>query len=168
MAGRSTPATVSEYIGGFPTAVQRALRAVRRAVRAAIPGATETISYQIPAYRLDGRPVIYFAAFASHVGLYPAPAGTPALQARIAPYRSGKASLRFPLDEPMPEGLIARIVKQRAKEQAARATTKAKSRRGPSAALRSAANRPRTVGSPRHPLDVTAGRPGSSRRARRG
>ena len=144
MARRAAPSTVDEYIAGFPTGVQRNLRVVRRVIRAAIPEATETIGYQIPAYRLGG-PVIYFAAFASHIGLYPAPVGTPALQARLAPYRSGKASLRFPLDEPMPEGLIARVVKQRAKEQQARTGAKAKGRRGTGATRAPAAPRRATA-----------------------
>jgi uncharacterized protein YdhG (YjbR/CyaY superfamily) len=76
MARRAAPSTVDEYIAGFPTGVQRNLRVVRRVIRAAIPEATETIGYRIPAYRIGG-PVIYVAAFASHIGLYPAPTGTP-------------------------------------------------------------------------------------------
>ena len=131
MPSQPAPSTVAAYVAGFPADVQRALRAVRRAVRAAIPDAAETIGYQIPAYRLDGRPVIYVAAFTAHIGLYPVPVGTPALHARLARYRCGKASLRFPLDEPMPVALIAAVVKQRATEQRARAVMPAKGRRTP-------------------------------------
>jgi uncharacterized protein YdhG (YjbR/CyaY superfamily) len=94
---------------------------VRQAIRKAVPKAEEGISYRIPTYRLDGRYLIYFAGFKAHIGVYPVHADDPALGAAIAPYVSGKATLKFPLDEPLPLALIARVVKVKAKAAKAKA-----------------------------------------------
>jgi uncharacterized protein YdhG (YjbR/CyaY superfamily) len=100
---------------------------MRRTLRKAVPGAVEKISYGIPAYALSGN-VVYFAGYANYVGLYPAPTGNAAFEKAIARYRSGKATLRFPLDEPLPLDLIAEAVRLRveANRDAAAVKTKAK------------------------------------------
>ncbi len=104
--------TVDDYIAGFPKDVQKILRKIRRTIRAAAPGAEETISYSIPTYKLNGRPLIYFAAFKSHIGLYPVTAPVKAkFRKELSGYKGGQGTVRFPLDEPIPYALIARIVK---------------------------------------------------------
>ena len=114
-----TPATIDEYIAGFPAEARARLDAVRGAIRKAVPTAEEGISYRIPTFRLDGRYLIYFAGFKSHIGVYPVHADDPVLGTAIAPYVSGKATLKFPFDEPLPLALIARVA--RAKATAAKA-----------------------------------------------
>ena len=86
---------------------------MRATVAKAAPDATETISYGIPAFRLR-RVVVYFAAFKHHIGLYPPAKGDPAIEKAAAPYAGEKGNLRFPFDQKVPYGLIARIVKFRA------------------------------------------------------
>jgi len=103
-------ATVDEYIGSFPAGVQAILEGVRRTIRNAVPAAGETISYQIPSITFDGRPLVYFAGWRHHISIYPAPTGDPVLEGRLAAYRSGRGTLRFPLSEPMPHELIERVV----------------------------------------------------------
>jgi uncharacterized protein YdhG (YjbR/CyaY superfamily) len=107
----AAPATVDEYIGSFPPAVGRILEDVRVALRAAVPGAEESISYGIPTLTVDGRYVVYFSGWKHHVAVYPIPdTGTDEALARdIAPHRAGKGTLRFPLGEPMPLELIGRV-----------------------------------------------------------
>ncbi|MGE4056145.1 MAG: iron chaperone [Vicinamibacterales bacterium] len=119
---------VTEYIAGQPGAAQPALKAVRKAIRTALPDAEEVISYQIPAFRLQGRIVLYFAGWKSHYSLYPATARLAREFAEeLAPYEaSGKGTIRFPLDAPVPARLIARIAKFRAKEIAERMKAKRK------------------------------------------
>ncbi len=102
--------TVEEYIGSFPEDVQAVLREVRRRILSVVPEAGETISYQIPAMTLNGKNLVHFAAWKHHVSLYPVPAADPALAAELAPYLAGKGTLRFPLDQPVPGGLIERVV----------------------------------------------------------
>ena len=85
------------------------LQEIRGIVKRTVPAATETISYRMPAFRL-GRTFIYFAAFKSHIGIYPPVKGDKALAKALAPYRGPKGNLKFPLDRPMPYGLIARVV----------------------------------------------------------
>lgn len=105
---------VDAYIAGFPPAVRARLRAVRKAVRAAAPEAIELLSYGIPAYK-QGRIVVYFAAHANHIGLYPAPRGEPGFKRELARYGGGKGTVQFPHDEPIPLDLIKRIVVFRAR-----------------------------------------------------
>lgn len=108
MAQHST--TSDEYIGACPAEVQAILQQVRRAAHSAAPGAGESISYGIPTLTLGGRDLVSFAAWKRHIGFYPLPALDEALAQQIAPYRAAKSSLRFPLNQPLPYDLIARLV----------------------------------------------------------
>jgi uncharacterized protein YdhG (YjbR/CyaY superfamily) len=123
MTARSTPRNIDEYIAGFTPEVRAILRKIRSTVRKAAPGATEKISYQMPAFTLD-RDLMYFAAFKKHIGLYPPVRGDAKLKKDAAPYAGEKGNLKFPLDEPIPYALIARIVKSRVKEQRERVASK--------------------------------------------
>lgn len=118
--------TVDAYVAAFPRAVQVALRAVRATIRRTAPGADESIRYGMPAYRLHDRPLVYFAAFVHHVGLYATPTAHAAFAKELARYKVGKGSVQFPLDRPMPLPLIARMVRFKARENAARVTRRAK------------------------------------------
>lgn len=117
---RSTPSDVAAYIAGFPRPVQTILKRVRAIVRKAVPGAEESISYQIPTYKLNGRPVIYFAAFKEHYSIYPSNTRlVAAFKDKLERYEKSKGTIRFPLSEPVPVKLIEAIAKFRAKEAAA-------------------------------------------------
>src|SRR5688572_6706824 len=111
--------TVDEYIASFAPDVQRTLESVRAAIRAAVPGTEERISYGIPTFTLDGRYVVYFSGWKRHVSVYPIPdvEADTELAEQIAPYQAGKGTLKFPLDKPMPLELIAaeaaRLLEQR-------------------------------------------------------
>jgi uncharacterized protein YdhG (YjbR/CyaY superfamily) len=121
-----TPKNIDEYIAGFPNDVQEILEKIRMTIRKAAPRAQEKISYQIPTFTLDGAYLIYFAAYKKHIGLYPAPRGSEEFKAELSAYEGGKGTVRFPLDKPIPFGLISRIVKFRIKENLERAKAKAK------------------------------------------
>lgn len=112
---RTGPATVDAYISSFPPDVQEILQRIREVVRAAAPDAEETISYQMPAFKLHGV-LLYYAAFKKHIGLYPPIRGDERLEKAVAPYAGEKGNLRFPLDEPIPYRLIERIAKLRVKQ----------------------------------------------------
>jgi uncharacterized protein YdhG (YjbR/CyaY superfamily) len=99
---------IDDYIASAPTDVRRALEEIRRVVKARVPEATETISYQMPAFRL-GKVFFYFAAFKNHVGVYPPVEGDNDLQRALLPYRNEKGNLKFPLDRPMPYDLIGQV-----------------------------------------------------------
>lgn len=103
-------ATVDEYIDSFPEKVRERLEHIRRIAREVVPEAGERISYGIPTVTLDGRYVVYFSGWKRHVALYPVPDGDEALARDLDPYRAGKGTLRFPLDRPLPEGLVRRVV----------------------------------------------------------
>ncbi len=120
MAPRPTLPSVDAYIAAFPADVQRILQRIRLTIHEAAPEAQEVISYKMPAFRLRGI-LLYFAAFAHHVGLYPPITGDPALQRALAPYAGPKGNLRFPLREPIPYELIARIAKLRVRQDRERA-----------------------------------------------
>lgn len=122
---KTAPATIDEYIAGFPVDVQAILQKIRQVIRAAAPDAVEAISYQMPTFKLHGN-LIHFAAFKNHIGLYPTPTGTEAFKKDLAGYVQGKGSVQFPLDKPMPYALIEKIAKFRVKENAARAKAKQK------------------------------------------
>ena len=109
--------SVDEYIASQPQAAQDALRRVRDAIRKAVPGAEEVISYQIPAYKLHGARVLFFAGWKTHYSLYPASAGlVAAFKDELAPYEVSKGTIRFPLSKPVLAKLVERIAKYRAKE----------------------------------------------------
>lgn len=107
--------TIDEYIKTFPKDIQKILESVWQAIKNAAPDAEETISYQIPTFKLNGN-LVHFAAFKNHIGFYPTPSGQKAFQKELSVYKSGKGSVQFPLDEPIPYALIKRIVKYRVKE----------------------------------------------------
>ncbi len=117
--------SVNEYIASQPAPVRPVLKRVRAVIRKALPGAEEVISYQIPAYKLPGGAVLYFAGWKQHYSLYPATARVAqALRDELAPYKMSKGTIRFPLSEPIPAKLIERIARLRAKEVAERAKVK--------------------------------------------
>jgi len=116
---------IDDYIAGFPAEVQTRLERIRQTIKKAAPKAEEKISYQIPTFTLDGGYLIYFAAFEKHISVYPAPRGAEEFQKELSAYEGGKGTVRFPLDKPIPFGLITRIVKYRIKENQARAKARA-------------------------------------------
>jgi uncharacterized protein YdhG (YjbR/CyaY superfamily) len=124
---QAAPQNIDEYIAGFPKDVQEILEKIRRTIRRAAPDAAETISYQMPAFTLKGY-LIYFAAYKKHIGLYPAPRGNEKFKKELSAYEGGKGTVRFPVDKPIPFGLISRIVKFRVKENLKRAAEKVKTK----------------------------------------
>lgn len=125
-ADQTAPRTIDEYIAGFPPDVQAILEKIRATIREVAPAAEEIISYQIPTFTLNGRYLVYFAAYQKHIGLYPAPRGVEAFREELAAYGGGKGTVRFPLDKPIPFDLIGRIVAFRVKENLGRAEAKGK------------------------------------------
>ena len=123
---KTDPSPVDAYIAAQPAATRRALEKVRATLRKALPGAEEVISYKIPAYRLHGGVVIYFAGWKQHYALYPVTAPLiAAFKDELAAYElSNKGTVRFPLDAAVPVRLIARIAKYRAQEMAERKQAK--------------------------------------------
>ena len=113
------PTTIDAYIATFPAGVQPILKKIRATIRKAAPRATESISYQIPAFHLDGQYLIYFAGFKKHVGMYPVHAIAAELGDALKPYLSGKTTAKFMLDEKIPYVLITKIVRAKAKVIAA-------------------------------------------------
>ncbi len=122
------PPDVDTYIAGVPAGVQEALEAIRATIRAAVPKVGERIGYGIPSFTLEGRPLLYVAAHARHVGLYPVPTGPGPLAAELAPYVSGRGTMRLPLGAPLPLDLIRRVALLRAEEHRARAAEKGRRR----------------------------------------
>ena len=116
--------TVDEYIETFPADVQRILEEMRQTIRNAAPEAVESISYQMPTYKLHGRNLVHFAAFKNHIGFYPIPSGIEAFTKELSPYKQGKGSVQFPLGRPIPFGLVRRIVEYRVKESSEGGTKK--------------------------------------------
>jgi uncharacterized protein YdhG (YjbR/CyaY superfamily) len=118
-----TPKTIDDYIAAASPDVQPILGKIRSTIRSAAPDAEETISYRIPAFKQNGV-LVYFAAFKSHIGLYPPIKAGAALAKAIAKYAGEKGNLRFPLDQPIPYALIKRMVTLRVKQNMARAAAK--------------------------------------------
>jgi uncharacterized protein YdhG (YjbR/CyaY superfamily) len=119
----ATPDNIDEYIMASPATVRPILREMRRVIRAAAPEAEEVISYRMPAFKQRGI-LVYFAAFRSHVGLFPPVRGDAKLARALAPYAGPKGNLKFPLDRPVPYALIRRVVRLRVKQDSAKAQAK--------------------------------------------
>ncbi|GAB4463029.1 MAG: DUF1801 domain-containing protein [Anaerolineales bacterium] len=103
--------SIDEYIAACPPQSREPLQKVREVIKRIAPAATEKISYQIAAFELNGRNLVYFAGWKKHISLYPLPAGGEAFEKAISKYVDGKGTLKFPLDEPLPIKLIERVVK---------------------------------------------------------
>ncbi len=110
----TTATTVDEYIATFPKEIQKILKEIRSTIKKAVPEAGEAIKYQMPTLIFHGN-MLSYGVFKKHIGIYPAPAGDEAFNKELEPYRSGKASIQFPFDKPMPLDLISQIVKFRVK-----------------------------------------------------
>jgi len=108
--------SVDHYIKIFPANIQKVLRSVRHTIREIIPEAEEIISYQIPAFKLNGKIVIYFAGWPNHISVYPKPRSNEELNKQLSKYKGGKGTVQFPLDKPIPLSLIKKIVKYRLKD----------------------------------------------------
>jgi len=127
-ANQTAPKSIDEYIAGFPNDVQAILEKIRLTIRKAAPEAEETISYKMPTFNLNGHYLVYFAAYKKHIGFYPVPTGNEEFQKELSVYQSGKGTLQFPLDKPIPFSLISKIVKFRMKENLAGAAKEKKNR----------------------------------------
>lgn len=119
------PSSINEYIAGFPEETQKLLEQLRATVRKAAPEAEETISYAIPTFTFKGN-LVHFAGYKNHIGFYPTPSGIIAYQKELSVYEGAKGSIKFPIDEPLPLGLISKIVKFRVKENLEKAAFKVK------------------------------------------
>lgn len=120
-AAAKAPKNIDEYIASFSPEVQAILEKIRLTITKAAPDAQEIISYRMPAFKLGGI-LVYFAAFKKHIGLFPPVRGDARLEKAIAIYAGEKGNLRFPLDQPIPYGLIEKIVKLKVKQLSSKAT----------------------------------------------
>ncbi len=109
------PETVDEYISAFPENIQCILQELRQAIREAAPQAEETISYQMPAFKQNGI-LVWFAAYKNHIGFFPKASAIEHFKNRLSAYETSKGTIRFPLEEPIPSGLVKDIVNFRVKE----------------------------------------------------
>ena len=115
---------IDAYIEGFPEAVQTALQEVRAAIKKAAPEATEAIKYAMPTFVLNGN-LVHFAAYKHHISIYPVPTGDATFDKLMAPYEtSGKGTVQFPLDQPMPVALIEKIVQYQVRRNKEKAKAK--------------------------------------------
>lgn len=120
--------STDEYIAAFPEDVQALLEAVRAVIKAAAPDAEERISYQMPAFVLNGR-LVWFAALKNHIGFYPMPSGIEAFKDELSMYETTKSSVKFPISQPLPMDLISKIVQFRVTENLNNAAAKAREKK---------------------------------------
>jgi uncharacterized protein YdhG (YjbR/CyaY superfamily) len=116
---------IDEYIGEFPPDIQEKLNALRRFIKSEAPEATEKISYGMPTFYLNGN-LVHFAAFKDHYGFFPAPSGIDHFENELAPYRTGKGTLQFPLDKPLPWDILKKVIRFRIDENLKKALYRAR------------------------------------------
>ena len=114
-SGKTAPRTVAEYISASPRPAREKLRAMRQCIRAAAPGATEALKWGMPAFSYR-RILVTFAAFEKHIGFYPTPSAVSAFAAELSRFKTGRGSIQFPLDRPLPLSLIRKITAFRVRE----------------------------------------------------
>jgi uncharacterized protein YdhG (YjbR/CyaY superfamily) len=112
---KSQPTTIDEYIAQFPEDVQQILNKIRAVIKETAPDAVEKISYQMPAFYLNGG-LAWFAAYKHHIGFYPRPSGIEEFKEELSAYKGNKGTIQFPLDKPIPYDLIRKIVRYRIAE----------------------------------------------------
>ena len=123
--GQAAPQNIDDYISAFSPDIRAILKKIRQIVLKNAPGAEEIISYRMPAFRMNAI-LLYFAAFKNHIGLYPPVSGNAGLEKALARFAGPKGNLKFPLDQPVPFGLIQRIVKLRVKQDLTKAAARKK------------------------------------------
>lgn len=119
--------TVSEYVALQPKPTQLLLKQLRTCIKKAAPKAEEQISYNMPAYKLNGV-LVYFAAYKNHIGFYPTGSGIKAFIKDLGAYKTSKGTVQFPLDKKLPLALITKMVKHRVKENTTKALLKQKTK----------------------------------------
>jgi uncharacterized protein YdhG (YjbR/CyaY superfamily) len=107
---------VEEYLNQFPDYIREKLELVRATIKKAAPDAEEVISYGMPGYKLNKKPLVYFAGYNTHIGFYATPTGHSKFAGELSQYRQGKGSVQFPLNQPLPLELISRITRFRMEE----------------------------------------------------
>lgn len=112
-------ADVDAYVAALKPGTAAVVTELRRRVHEAVPGSGETISYDMPTFTLDGRPFLHLAGWAKHVSVYPVPELDEALEAEVAPYRSGRSTLKLPLAQDVPYDLVARLAVLLAEQRSA-------------------------------------------------
>lgn len=112
--------TVAEYIAALPKPARARLQELRKIIRLSVPQAEDAISYNIPAFKIDGSPLVWYAAFKEHVGLYPKASVIAAFKTKLAAYKTSKGAIQFPLEKPIPVRLVKSIIRFRLKENAAK------------------------------------------------
>lgn len=105
--------SVEEYIALFPTETQKKLASLQRRIKKIAPTCVEGISYGMPAYKYRGKPLVYFAAYTEHIGVYATPVSHAAFSKELKPYKQGKGSVQFPLNEALPLDLIEKMIRYR-------------------------------------------------------
>lgn len=119
------PTNIDEYLLSFPIDIQKKLEQMRNSIKKAAPMANEVISYGMPAFKLNGM-LVWFAAHTKHIGFYPRVTGIEAFKKELSIYKWAKGSVQFPLDKPLPLGLITKMVKFRVNENMERVKLKKK------------------------------------------
>ncbi|MBI5021998.1 MAG: DUF1801 domain-containing protein [Ignavibacteriales bacterium] len=112
---KSKPKTITEYINAAPKEARAKLREMRSCIRKAAPGATESIKWGMPAFSYQ-RILVMFAAFKNHIGFFPTPSAVKAFEKNLSKYKSGKGSIQFPMEKPLPLSLIRKIAEFRVRE----------------------------------------------------
>lgn len=105
--------TVDEYIDSLPDKTKEELTKLRNKIKELAPDAVESMSYGMPGYKFNGKPLVYFAGWKDHIGFYPTPNGMEQFDKELTPYKTGKGTAQFPLDKPLPFDLISNIIKSR-------------------------------------------------------
>jgi uncharacterized protein YdhG (YjbR/CyaY superfamily) len=123
--GGVVPKTIDEYIATWPADIRAKLLSMRETIKKAAPKAEEAISYNMPTFKQNGN-LVYFAAFKNHIGFFPVPSGMKAFEKELSKYKTGKGSVQFPLDRPVPLSLVTKIVKFRVLENKDKAAAKKK------------------------------------------
>jgi len=117
MNQKKTYTSVAQYLDDFPSEIVEILNNIRRVIQEVAPEAIEGISYNMPGYKWNKKPLVYFAGFKNHIGFYALPSGNIAFQKELSNYKTGKGSIQFPLDQKIPYELIRQIVEFRVLEE---------------------------------------------------
>ena len=115
---------IDVYIATFPEQAQQAMQQIRALIHKTVPEVTETISYAMPTFNVHDHYLVYFAAYKNHIGFYPAPVNNEAFQKDFAIYKTGKGSVQFPLNKPMPMDLILKIIRFQLQENLRKSKSK--------------------------------------------